>query len=154
MCTRSMKKLLFLSTILTITRAKTFDKCELARIFKRAGLDGFEGYSLQNWVCTAFYESAYNSAALNIEWHQGKILSMDCGIFQINRFWWCLDNDTPVTLRNCGMSCSAFLDDDLTDDIICAKNIVKLHPGMSAWATWNSKCNRKGIDHFVAGCNI
>ncbi|XP_067848354.1 lysozyme C-1-like [Heptranchias perlo] len=140
-----MKTLLTLSILLMVASAKIFEKCELARALKEGGLDGFKGYSLKEWVCTAFYESTYNTGAINLNWNSGKILSVDCGLFQINSFWWCLDDETPVTKRNCGMSCSAFLDDDLTDDIQCAKSIVTLHPGMKAWydhllqEEWNIK---------------
>ncbi|XP_038657279.1 lysozyme C-1-like [Scyliorhinus canicula] len=147
-----MKTLLILSTLLLTASTKIFDRCELARILKNAGLDGYHGYRLNDWLCTAFYESAYNSAALHLEWRNGKILSMDCGMFQINSFWWCLDDDTPVTKRNCGTSCSAFLDDDLTDDIKCVKSIVNLHPGMVAWVAWTNRCNGQNIDHFANGC--
>ncbi|XP_067896128.1 lysozyme C-like [Heterodontus francisci] len=149
-----MKMFLILSSLLMIASAKIFEKCELAHLLKNAGLDGYQGYSLKDWVCTAFYESAYNSAAIHLSWNRGKILSVDCGLFQINNFWWCLDEDTPVTKRNCGLSCSAFLDDDLTDDIVCAKSIVNLHPGMSAWVAWNNRCNGRNIDHFVTGCGL
>ncbi|XP_078088044.1 lysozyme C, milk isozyme-like [Mustelus asterias] len=149
-----MKTLLILSTLLMTANSKIFERCELVRLFKNNGLDGYEGYSLNNYVCTAFYESAYNSAALRLEWAKGKVLSMDCGMFQINNFWWCLGADTPVSKMNCGTSCSAFLDDDLTDDINCVKSIVKLHPGMSAWVAWNLRCKGKSLEHFVSGCGI
>ncbi|XP_032889377.1 lysozyme C-2-like [Amblyraja radiata] len=96
---------LTLAILLAATDGKVFEKCELARIFKQGGLDGFKGYDLKEWVCTAFYESTYNSGAININWKRGTALSMDCGIFQINSFWWCLDSHTSVTKRNCGMSC-------------------------------------------------
>uniref|UniRef100_UPI00398E60DB lysozyme C-1-like n=1 Tax=Pristiophorus japonicus TaxID=55135 RepID=UPI00398E60DB len=133
-----MKMLITLTILLGVTSAKVFQKCELARILKNGGLDGFQGFPLKDWMCTAFYESTYNSAAINLNWNNGKIMSVDCGLFQINSFWWCLDKDTPVTKLNCGMSCSALTDDDLTDDIICVKSVVTLHPGLKAW--YNETC--------------
>ncbi|XP_078264944.1 lysozyme C-like isoform X2 [Rhinoraja longicauda] len=147
-----MRVFLTLTIILAATSGKIFDKCELARLFKEGGLDGFKGHNLKEWVCTAFYESTYDTRAVNINWNSGKALSMDCGIFQINSFWWCLDEETPVTKRNCGMSCGDFLDDDLTDDIKCAKSIVTLHPGMKAWVAWTNRCKGQNIDRFVEGC--
>ncbi|KAK1169577.1 lysozyme C-like [Acipenser oxyrinchus oxyrinchus] len=60
----------------------------LARIFKDNGLDGFEGFSLGNYVCTAFWESHFKSHKVRQSSEDGK----DYGIFQINSFKWCNDD--------------------------------------------------------------
>ncbi|XP_062975043.1 lysozyme C-1-like [Elgaria multicarinata webbii] len=63
------------SLAIIASEAKVFHRCELAKIFKKHGLDGYHGYSLNN----------------------------------------------------------LFQDDDLTDDIRCAKKIVQTPKGMGAW---------------------
>ena len=36
------------------------------------------------------------------------------------------------------------LDDDITDDIICAQKIVKRH-GFAAWYGWKNNCDGKAL---------
>ncbi|KAG8129730.1 hypothetical protein E2320_016450 [Naja naja] len=99
--------------------AKVYSKCELASILKRNGMDRYYGYSLGNWICMAYYESRYNSRAVGPRNWDG---SRDYGIFQINSRWWC-NNYQGRTANGCKKPCSAFTNDDITDDIICAKRI-------------------------------
>ncbi|MBN3300803.1 LYSC protein, partial [Amia calva] len=108
---------------------KTYERCELARTLKAAGLDGYRGYSLANWVCTAFAESSYNTAAIN----HNRDQSTDYGIFQINSRYWCEDHKTPRSKNACGIECSQLLTDNIGVDITCAKRVVRDPNGMSAW---------------------
>uniref|UniRef100_A0A452H0P2 Uncharacterized protein n=1 Tax=Gopherus agassizii TaxID=38772 RepID=A0A452H0P2_9SAUR len=64
-------------------RGKIFTRCD--------GMDGYEGYSLANWVCLAFYTSGFDTAAVGAN-ADG---SSDYGIFQINSGWWCQDAQIP-----------------------------------------------------------
>ncbi|CAJ0965852.1 unnamed protein product [Ranitomeya imitator] len=81
---------------------KKFEKCELAKDMKNKGLDGFKGYSLPNWVCTAFYESSFNTASTNFNPGDN---STDYGILQINSRWWCNDFKTPRSHNACNINC-------------------------------------------------
>lgn len=51
--------------------------------------------------------------------------SLDHGIFQINDRYWCTDADDDI--KACGITCKALEDDDLTDDIACARRIYRQH---------------------------
>ncbi|KAH0628950.1 hypothetical protein JD844_010615 [Phrynosoma platyrhinos] len=126
-----MKVLVFtlLCLFIAINEAKVFSRCELAARLKRGGLDGYYGYSLGNWICMAYHESRYNSRAVGRpNWDKSR----DYGIFQINSRWWC-SNGQGKTANGCKSSCSAFTNDDITDDINCAKRIVRDPNRMNAW---------------------
>ncbi|TFK11321.1 Lysozyme C [Platysternon megacephalum] len=100
-----MKALLILGLLLLPLAAhgKVYERCELARAMKRLGLDGYRGYSLGHWVCTARYESDFNTSAMN--YNPGD-QSTDYGILQINSRWWCNDGKTPRAKNACGIQCS------------------------------------------------
>ncbi|NXF30782.1 LYSC protein, partial [Nyctibius bracteatus] len=120
--------LLLLALLTMVTRAKVFRRCELARVLQRNGLEGYRGYSLANWLCMAFYESTFDTAAQNIK-ADG---SADYGIFQISSRLWCTDDRSPSDNR-CRMACRDLLSSNITDDIICAKRIVRNPQGMNGW---------------------
>ncbi|XP_062906340.1 lysozyme C-like [Mobula hypostoma] len=146
--------LLVLSLLLVLVNAKVYERCELARTLKKFGMDGYERYSLANWVCMAFYESHYNTTAINHNrWH-GQIVSTDYGIFQINSKWWCNDGVTKGAKNLCNIPCSRLLNDYLGDDCQCAKRIVKDSKGMGAWVAWDRYCKGKDVSRFVRGCRL
>ncbi|XP_030047892.1 lysozyme C-1 [Microcaecilia unicolor] len=138
-----------LGLVVLKSEAKVFSKCELASAFKRGGLDGYYGYSLANWMCLAYYESRYNTAAVN---NNGP--SRDYGVFQINSYWWCNDGQTSGSKNACGISCSNFLNDDISDDIVCAKRVVRDPQGMNAWVAWKNYCKGKDVSSFTSGCAL
>ncbi|XP_070592196.1 lysozyme C, milk isozyme-like [Erythrolamprus reginae] len=140
--------LLFL--FIAANEAKIYTKCELASILKRHGMDGFHGYSLGNWICMAYYESKYNSRLVGPRNWDG---SYDYGIFQINSRWWC-NNYSGRTSNGCKKNCSAFKNDDITDDIVCAKRIVKDPNKMNAWVAWRNKCKGTNLSKWTSGCRL
>ncbi|KAM6985758.1 lysozyme C II-like [Aplochiton taeniatus] len=96
-----MRSLVFL-LLLAVASAKVYDRCELARILKASGMDGYRGNTLPNWVCLTKWESSYNTDAIN----HNTDGSTDYGIFQINSRYWCNDGKTPRAKNVCGISCS------------------------------------------------
>ncbi|XP_041067897.1 lysozyme C-1-like [Carcharodon carcharias] len=103
-----MKTFLILSALLTGAIPYVYQKCELAHLLHKNGLDGYRGYSLANWVCLVQHESNYNTSIVGHNRRDGKTLSSDYGIFQINSIRWCEDGQTQNSkkLRNgCRKSC-------------------------------------------------
>ncbi|XP_043403966.1 lysozyme C isoform X3 [Chelonia mydas] len=135
----SMKVLLILGLFLLplAARGKICERCELARAMKRLGLDGYQGYSLGHWVCTARYESNFNTGATN--YNPGD-QSTDYGILQINSRLWCNDGKTPRTKNGCGIQCRELLTADITASVNCAKRIGRDPNGMGAWVAWKKYC--------------
>ncbi|KPP75161.1 Lysozyme C-like [Scleropages formosus] len=120
--------LLLLLALLAIADAKVFTRCELARKLKAAGMDGYHGYGLANWVCLAKWESSYNTDAIN----HNTDGSTDYGIFQINSRWWC-NNHRTVTANACHIDCSQLLSPNIDVAIQCAKRVVQDPNGIGAW---------------------
>ncbi|XP_061477680.1 lysozyme C, milk isozyme-like [Rhineura floridana] len=142
--------LTFLCLLIAVNEAKVFEKCELAAFFKQHGLDGYYGHSLGNWICTAYHESRYDSGAVGPPNTDG---SRDYGILQINSRWWC-DNGQGETANGCRISCDAFTNDDIIDDIECAKTVVRDPQGMDAWVAWKNHCKGRDLSEWTHGCSL
>ncbi|XP_029142757.1 lysozyme C, milk isozyme-like [Protobothrops mucrosquamatus] len=135
----------FVATIQT----KVYGRCELAHVLKKNEMDGYEGYSLASWICMAFYETGFDTKA--IDRHKGG--SKDYGIFHINSGLWCKEN-SALSKAICDVACSDLLNPDLEDDITCAKKIVKGSAGMAAWHQWKKHCENQDMRKWVQGCRI
>ncbi|CAO2633147.1 Lysozyme-like protein 4 [Lemmus lemmus] len=90
--------LLLISYLLTPIGASILGRCIVAKRLRDGGLDYFEGYSLENWVCLAYFESKFNPSAV-YENLQGGYTGF--GLFQIRDSDWC---DHGKNL--CSVSCS------------------------------------------------
>ncbi|XP_060539352.1 lysozyme C, milk isozyme-like [Pantherophis guttatus] len=140
--------LLFL--LIAANEAKVFTKCELASRLKNEGMDGYHDYKLDNWICMAYHESRYNTRAVGPPNSDG---SRDYGIFQINSRWWCNNTQGP-TANGCDTACTAFTTDDITDDIICAKRIVRDPQKMDAWVAWRNHCKGRDLSEWTRDCRL
>ncbi|XP_034972602.1 lysozyme C, milk isozyme-like [Zootoca vivipara] len=136
--------------LISVKEGKVFEKCELAALLKQHGLDQYHGISLADWICTAYHESKYESSAVGPPNTDG---SQDYGVFQINSRYWC-DNQQGETANGCRISCSAFTDDNITDDIECAKTVVRDPQGMDAWVAWKNHCKGKDLSEWTIGCSL
>ena len=115
-----------------ICKGKIFQKCELAAIlekhFDQSQINDcrfifqllktrlFLQYLLG--ICLLEKESEFNTRAIG-KFNGKKHL----GLFQISDKWWC-KWDRQYNL-GCGNKCGKFIDDNITDDINCAKKIFK-----------------------------
>nr|AIZ00421.1 lysozyme [Anguilla japonica] len=143
-----MRALVFL-LLVAVASAKVFERCELARTLKAAGMDGYRGVSLGDWVCLARWESSYNTAATN----RNTDGSTDYGIFQINSRWWCNNGVTP-SKNGCNISCSSLLSSDISTAITCAKRVVRDPNGIRAWVAWRAHCEGQDVSQYIAGCGV
>ncbi|XP_031517347.1 lysozyme-like protein 6 isoform X2 [Papio anubis] len=75
------------SSFLALNQASLISRCDLAQVLQLEDLDGFEGYSLSDWLCLAFVESKFNISKIN----ENADGSFDYGLFQINGHYWCND---------------------------------------------------------------
>ncbi|XP_053661911.1 lysozyme c-1 [Anopheles marshallii] len=126
--------LLALAVSCALIEAKTFTKCDLAKALAN---NGIAKTSLPDWICLVQNESAFRTSATN----KNKNGSTDYGIFQINNKFWC---DSSYGANDCKISCDSLLNDDITDDIKCAKLIFKRH-GFNAWYGWKNHCKGKTL---------
>ncbi|KAM6374846.1 lysozyme C, milk isozyme-like [Alca torda] len=49
---------------------------------------------------------------------------------------------------------SCLLSSNITDDIICAKRIVRNPQGMNAWEGWAMHCKGRDLSEWVEGCDL
>ncbi|XP_038603729.1 sperm acrosome-associated protein 5-like [Tachyglossus aculeatus] len=133
----------------TTAMAKIYGRCELARQLEIGGLDGFQSYSLGDWLCLAFYASGFDTAAVDHNLDGSK----DYGIFQLSSSWWCENEETP-TQNLCHLACKDLLNQNLLDDILCVKQVVKQPPGMNAWKDWVDNCKGQDLSLWLKDCDL
>ncbi|XP_059005496.1 lysozyme-like protein 6 isoform X1 [Mustela lutreola] len=135
------------SCLIAISQASLINRCDLARVLRKEDLDGFEGYSLNDWLCLAFVESNFNISKVN----ENADGSFDYGIFQINSHYWC--NDYRSHSENiCHEDCQDLLSPNLLSTISCAKKIVSGAGGMKNWVAWRLHCAGRPLSYWMTGC--
>ncbi|XP_069748528.1 lysozyme C-1/C-2-like [Narcine bancroftii] len=133
-----MKILVALSFPLTVVSAEVLSRCQVVHAIKNSK------------VFMTSHESNYNMLAINYQSDSnGKIWSIDYGIFQINSKWWCVDTMFPSGANGCNTNCNSFLTNnaDLQPSIDCAAIIVR-QQGMQAWTSWVNNCKGKWIAYY------
>nr|XP_035977609.1 lysozyme-like protein 6 isoform X3 [Halichoerus grypus] len=128
------------SCLIAISQASLIDRCDLARVLYKEDLDGFEGYSLADWLCLAFVESKFNISKVN----ENADGSFDYGIFQINSHYRCNDyrsHSEDICHEDCqGLARAPGwerpTEPNLLSIISCAKKIVSGAGGMKNWVAW------------------
>ncbi|XP_052580744.1 lysozyme-like protein 4 [Peromyscus californicus insignis] len=139
--------LLLIGSFLTRIGASILGRCVVAKRLHDGGLDYFEGYSLENWVCLAYFESKFNPSAV---YENSQCGYTGYGLFQIRDNEWC---DHGKNL--CRVSCTALLNPNLKDTIECVKKIVKGKQGMGAWPTWSRNCHLSDtLERWLDGCDL
>ncbi|XP_003794543.1 lysozyme-like protein 4 [Otolemur garnettii] len=127
--------------------APILGRCVVAKKLKEGGLDYFEGYSLENWVCLAYFESKFNPTAVYENPQQGYT---GFGLFQIRNNGWCGRGKNL-----CAVQCSALLNPDLKKTIECVKRIVKTKDGMGSWPSWSHFCHYSDtLARWLDGCEL
>lgn len=127
--------------LFALASARIYERCELARELDRLGV---EQEYLSTWVCIAFHESRFDTAANNR-------YSGDHGILQISELYWCGPG------KACEISCSDLRDDNITDDLQCAQKIYEEHTrlqgnGFLAWVVYPQHC-KHNTKKYLADCN-
>ncbi|XP_075584238.1 lysozyme C, milk isozyme [Pelecanus crispus] len=119
--------LLLLAWLIAVTKAKPFlPICHCPH--GRQPWHSLSAFCPCPGLCMAFYQSTLNTAAHSIKADS----SANYGIFQISSQQWCTDDHSPSDNR-CRVACRDLLSSSITDDIICAKRIVRNPQGMDAW---------------------
>ncbi|XP_046394525.1 lysozyme 2-like [Ischnura elegans] len=136
---RILSLVILQSALAGLCYGKVYERCELARELKER--HKIPDKDLATWVCIARHESEFNSSAVGRLNGDG---SEDHGIFQISDKYWC---SPPGEGFACAVSCASLEDDDLADDVRCAKRIKRAHDrvsggnGFSAWAVYRQHCS-------------
>lgn len=148
---RTMRPCCLLLTVLAFqdVLSKVFQRCELVHELSKKKHRILE-HDVGTWVCIARHESQFNTSAIG---HLNADLSGDHGLFQISDQYWC---SPPGVGMACGLNCDQLEDDDITDDVICARRIYRAHKrrtgdGFTAWAVYGRHC-RGNNSAYSQGC--
>ncbi|XP_053426477.1 lysozyme-like protein 6 [Nycticebus coucang] len=137
------------SCLFVINQASLIHRCDLAKVLHQEDMDGFEGYSLSDWLCLAYIESNFNISKV----YENADGSSDYGLFQINSHYWC--NDYKSHSENlCHMDCQDLLSPDLLSAIHCVKMIVSKAGGMDNWIEWRLHCSGRPLSYWMTGCHL
>ncbi|CAK1588305.1 unnamed protein product [Parnassius mnemosyne] len=133
---------LLTSTLLVLAGARIYERCELARDLIKLGI---RREHIATWVCIAYHESRFDTAARNG-------YSGDHGLLQISEIYWCGPG------KACGLPCSALRDDDISNDVECALTIYEEHTrlqgnGFLAWVVYPQHC-KHNAKKYLADCDI
>ncbi|XP_003743875.1 lysozyme C, milk isozyme-like [Galendromus occidentalis] len=122
-------------------------RCYLARKLNEVG---WNRWNVNNFLCVADFVSG-NEMNLSKPRAKGQRL---VGIFQIPSKFYCFDKFVPG-MRNgkCHALCSAFLDEDLDDDVMCA-SYIRWQYGFEFWHGWERACQQKVLSNLLDGCDV
>ncbi|XP_059614468.1 uncharacterized protein LOC132260410 [Phlebotomus argentipes] len=128
---------------------RVYDRCELALELRHRHEIASDA-EVATWVCIAQHQSSLNTAAVGRQ-ADGRGYH---GLLQISDEFWC----SPFSQgKACGMQCSRFMDDDITDDLHCSRIIQEEHQrlsgdGFNAWTVYKSHCSAGRALPYIHGC--
>ncbi|OAD61077.1 Lysozyme c-1 [Eufriesea mexicana] len=131
---------LFLLAVLIRSQveAKVLSLCEAVQELQRAKITRT---MISNWVCLMQSESGLDTQLVT---GPKTASSYNYGIFQISSLKWCSRGHTG---GECNKRCEDFANDDIQDDIECAKKIYNSN-GFQAWSGWVKKCKLKPLPNI------
>ena len=123
------------------TQAKILTQCEAVQELTKGGVSRT---FISNFVCLMQNESGLDTRKITGPKAQS---SYSYGVFQINSAKWCARGRAGGI---CNQKCEDFADDNIQDDIKCAKKIQELE-GFKHWNGWMMKCKNKPLPN-ISGC--
>ncbi|XP_053982468.1 lysozyme c-1-like [Hylaeus volcanicus] len=118
--------------------AKILSECDAVRELQRARISRS---LISNWVCLMQSESGLNTQLVT---GPKTASSFSYGILQINSSKWCTRGRRGGL---CNKRCEDFTNDDIQDDIACAK-IIYDQEGFKAWGGWLKRCKSKPLPNI------
>ncbi|XP_033209343.1 lysozyme c-1-like [Belonocnema kinseyi] len=130
-----------LTLIVWRTQAKILTQCEAAEALIKGNISRT---FISNFVCVMQNESGLDTRKITGPKAQS---SFSYGVFQINSAKWCTRGRVGGI---CNQKCENFADDDIQDDVKCAKKIQEME-GFKHWEGWMKKCKNKPLPN-ISGC--
>lgn len=123
---------------LEVTFARQFDECEFAvELYTRHEIEEDEMYK---HLCVADVELETNSTKVRGD-------SSFFGLYQIGSDWWCKKEKAGGA---CKIKCSSLANEDISDDVACAKIIIR-DQGLSSWGKNDQNC-KSDYEQRSANC--
>ncbi|XP_015039942.1 lysozyme isoform X1 [Drosophila pseudoobscura] len=125
--------------------AKKYLRCELTRVLVENY--NFDKTFLSNWICLVEHESNLDTSKITLKQNDSK----NYGLFQINSKDYCAEGRKG---GQCNMKCEDFSNDDIVDDIACAK-MIQEREGFKYWKKWDRFCrNSQNLPNLRVACNL
>ncbi|XP_062827728.1 lysozyme C, milk isozyme-like [Anolis carolinensis] len=145
---RMLAVVALLNLVLVASEAITLEPCALALELTFWRMSGYLGYTLADWLCIVHHVSDFS-----IQPPLSKTAEKAYGIFGFSNKYWCSDGVQPS--RNyCNISCEKFLDDDIQDDVLCARRVLTRNEGAQTWPQWAEKCRGKDLSSYLKDCKL
>lgn len=130
--------IVLLLSVVALTDAKILSQCDATKELQKAGISRT---FLSNWICLMISESGLDTQLVT---GPRKASNYYYGVFQISSGKWCARGRTGGL---CNKRCEDFANDDIQDDIVCAKKIYNTE-GFKAWEGWLKKCKNKPLPNI------
>ncbi|XP_039479976.1 lysozyme c-1 isoform X1 [Drosophila santomea] len=125
--------------------SKKYQRCELTRVLVQNY--NFDKTFLSNWICLVEHESNLDTTKVTRKGNESK----NYGLFQINSKDYCSEGRKG---GQCKMKCEDFSNDDISDDIACARMIQK-QEGFKYWKGWDRFCrNPQNLPNLGVACHL
>ncbi|CAK9827318.1 Lysozyme c-1 [Anthophora retusa] len=118
--------------------AKILAECEAVQELTKAKIPRS---LISNWVCLMESVSGLDTQLVT---GPKTASSYNYGIFQISSLKWCSRGHSGGI---CNKRCEDFANDDIQDDIECAKRIQNME-GFKAWDGWVKNCKNKPLPNI------
>lgn len=117
---------------------RILSECDVVRELQLAR---FSRSMMSNWICLMKSESGLNTRLVT---GPKTASSYSYGILQINSNKWCTRGRVGGL---CNARCEDFANDDIQDDVRCAKKIYD-RDGFKAWNGWVKKCKNQPLPNI------
>ncbi|XP_060659657.1 lysozyme [Drosophila nasuta] len=125
--------------------SKKYMRCELTRVMVENYR--FQKTLMSNWICLIEHESNLDTNKVTRNTNNSK----NYGLFQINSKDYCAEGRKGGV---CNMKCEDLSNDDISDDIACAKRIQE-RDGFKYWKGWSRYCrNTQNLPNLDVTCKL
>lgn len=129
----------------TQTSTRQYSQCELFTELEK--IHAVPEIEAAKWTCIAEILSKFNSNHQN-----GDMVNGFLGIFGIQAMFWCASDWDEIP---CNVTCQKFVDDDITDDVKCVREVIlkDYKYNFNTWSEYKSNnCSTK-IHEIIKDCN-
>ncbi|XP_017051134.1 lysozyme isoform X2 [Drosophila ficusphila] len=125
--------------------SKKYQRCELTRVLVENY--HFDKTFISNWICLVEHESYLDTSKITVNQNDSK----NYGLFQISSKNYCSEGRKG---GQCNMKCEDFSNDDIGDDIACAR-MIQEREGFKYWKGWERYCrNPQNLPNLRVACNL
>ncbi|EDW74033.1 uncharacterized protein Dwil_GK21589 [Drosophila willistoni] len=131
--------------LISKVQSKKYLRCELTRDLVEKY--NFDKTFLSNWICLVEHESALDTSKITTKENNSK----NYGLFQINSKDYCAEGRKG---GRCNKRCEDFSNDDIGDDVACAR-MIQEQEGFKYWKGWDRFCrNPQNLPNLRISCNL